>query len=314
MKNPVFSIVIATYDRPELLSRTVATILRAFEGRGPIEIIVVDDCSTKPLPDFHSQSVVVTRTPANGGPGPARMLGLRMARAPWAVVFDDDDMMTEYAFDILTAAVREPGADNFLVHMFRTSNGSLDPSVQVGHLEDYILGRIRGDFTALLNVAPFLATNLSYPPISIGGEHLLWWTIARDFGGIRFWAERLETKMEDAPSRLTHARTQIAKADQHHRLACSTLERFGDDLQRIEPGVFDRVSRARLAYAALAGKREEARRAWRALRPGFAKAVLAPAPYLPRSLLTRLFLCLRRYSETRVDSMATSTQTFERIR
>lgn len=307
MKNPMFSIVIATYDRPELLSRTVSTILRAFEGRGAIEIIVVDDCSTKPLPDFSSQSVVVVRTPTNGGPGPARMLGLRMARAQWAVVFDDDDMMTDNAFAVLTTAIREPGADRFLVHMFRTSNGSLDPSVQVGCLEDYILGRVRGDFTALVNVAPFLAANLSYPPISIGGEHLLWWTIARDYGGIRFWAERLETKMADAPSRLTHAQTQITKAEQHHRLACTTLERFGHDLLRIEPGVFDRVSHARLAYAALAGKREEARRAWRALRPGFAKAVLAPAPYLPRSLLAWSFLCLRRYSEARANSMAAST-------
>lgn len=291
-----FSIVIATYDRPHLLSRAVETVVRAFENRAAIEIIVVDDCSTLPLPTLPSPDVVVKRMPANGGPGCARMLGLRAARAPWAVLFDDDDLMTEDALAHLSAAVKEPGAHDFLVHMFCASNGRLDPSVCVGGLEDYLLGRVRGDFTALVNVAPFLAANLSYPDSRVGGEHLLWWTVARDHGGIRFWDRCLVTVTDDAGSRLTRAQTQIANADEHHRLACATLERFGEDMRRIAPGELERISRARLAYAALAGQRAQACRAWRALGPGLAKALLFPTPYLPRSLLARLFLALRRRS------------------
>ncbi|PSB13282.1 glycosyl transferase family 2, partial [filamentous cyanobacterium CCP2] len=91
MRVPSLSIIIPTYNRPELLSRAVQSALNQTES--DIEVIVVDDGSTPPvtLPE-HNQLRVIRLDPNQGGAA-ARNHGAAAARAPWITYLDDDDVL-----------------------------------------------------------------------------------------------------------------------------------------------------------------------------------------------------------------------------
>ncbi|WP_150118011.1 glycosyltransferase family 2 protein, partial [Meiothermus taiwanensis] len=92
---PTFSVVIPTYNRAQLLARTVRAFL-AQDGV-PFEVIVVDDGSTDATPEvlagFRDPRLRVLRQP-NAGLASARNAGLLQARGQY-VLFNDDDIVPE---------------------------------------------------------------------------------------------------------------------------------------------------------------------------------------------------------------------------
>jgi glycosyltransferase involved in cell wall biosynthesis len=90
VSSPELTAVIPTYNRPELLQRAVASAVR--QNRVALEVIVVDDGSTRPVtPAELPDGVIVARTGGSGGVASARNLGVERARAPWIAFLDDDD-------------------------------------------------------------------------------------------------------------------------------------------------------------------------------------------------------------------------------
>jgi glycosyltransferase involved in cell wall biosynthesis len=92
MTPPEVSVVIATYNRAELLPATIKSVLdQRFQK---YEIIVVDDGSSdatrKALAPFESRIRYIYQE--NRGPAAARNLGVRHATAPWIAIQDSDDV------------------------------------------------------------------------------------------------------------------------------------------------------------------------------------------------------------------------------
>ena len=110
--NPVATIVIAAYCAEK-------TILRALQSASlqtaPVEIVVVDDCSTDAtyaIAQDYSQTdprVRVYQQPHNTGPAGARNLAIKNSTAPWIAVLDADDFM---APDRIAQLVQQAEADN----------------------------------------------------------------------------------------------------------------------------------------------------------------------------------------------------------
>lgn len=90
MTEPLFSIIVPTYDRQQLLSQALDSVLRQSESRW--ECLVVDDCSPRtpelpPDPRFR-----LLRRPTNGGGTATRNTGLAEARGAYIAFLDDDDL------------------------------------------------------------------------------------------------------------------------------------------------------------------------------------------------------------------------------
>lgn len=265
MEAPLFSVVIATHNRPRLCRQAVESVLTAAGHQEVVEIIVVDDCSQTPLPDFREGGVKTIRLDRNGGPGPARMTGLRAARGKWVVILDDDDQLMPHAFKTITLCLKTISPYRYwCVAQMARGNGLPAKPFLWAWLDDYLTGRIKGDFTPVIHRTRFLGEGWCYPDSRIGGERLLWWEIARKHG-IPTWRRVIGTLGDEAPSRLTHAATQIKHADEHLRLAESTWARFGHYLKKHYPGRAWRVSIAGITYGVLAGKRQAALAFWRGL-------------------------------------------------
>jgi len=99
---PMFSIVLPTYNRPEMLRRAISSVCR--QTFPDFELIVVDDgslmscCSA--LPDPRDARIQLIRNPYNMGVAGARNVGIEAARGTYISFLDDDD---EYRSSFLSS-------------------------------------------------------------------------------------------------------------------------------------------------------------------------------------------------------------------
>src|SRR5687767_6522614 len=92
MPNPLFTVVVPTFRRPESLPKSIVSILT--QTIGDLECIVVNDDS-EPLPPevgLGDDRVRIIERRANGGPSAARNAGLAAARGRYLSFLDDDDV------------------------------------------------------------------------------------------------------------------------------------------------------------------------------------------------------------------------------
>lgn len=91
MNSPLFSIVIPTYNRPQLLQRAVKSALE--QTIEDFEVLVVDDGSAEPASPPRHPRLRVIRLPSNRGLAAARNIGTKAARGRWIAYLDDDDQL-----------------------------------------------------------------------------------------------------------------------------------------------------------------------------------------------------------------------------
>jgi glycosyltransferase involved in cell wall biosynthesis len=116
MEEPVFiSVIICTYNRAQLLKRTLNSLINQTISYKKFEVIVIDDGSTdntsdicnmmsKVLPNMRYVSVET-----NIGLGSARNLGIRSARGDYLLFVDDDCIANEdWAERLSSVFDREP--------------------------------------------------------------------------------------------------------------------------------------------------------------------------------------------------------------
>ena len=90
----MFSIIVPTHDRPELLARALRS-LQAQTWRD-FTVIVVSDSPRYVAPYAELQALqgrylYVLRSSGPAGPAASRNLGQRLAQAPYLMFLDDDD-------------------------------------------------------------------------------------------------------------------------------------------------------------------------------------------------------------------------------
>jgi glycosyltransferase involved in cell wall biosynthesis len=107
--SPDVSVVIPTFNRPQLLERAVASALA--QTHRNIEVIVVvdgrDEESSRLLASIGDKRLRVMVPPHNLGNAGARNMGVQLARARWVAFLDDDDVWMESKLELqLQTAVK----------------------------------------------------------------------------------------------------------------------------------------------------------------------------------------------------------------
>ena len=101
----MFSVIIPTFNRAELLSQAIRSVLA--QGFGDYELIVVDDGSTdstgEVVASFEAQRIRYLRREDTGSAAAARNTGILRARGKYISFLDDDD---EYLPEFLEETYR----------------------------------------------------------------------------------------------------------------------------------------------------------------------------------------------------------------
>ena len=97
MGEPLFSIVLPTYNRAHMLPGALSTVLR--QTCGDYEVLIVDDGSMDETPEMikewtKDKRFKYTRVPKNIGNMACRNMALEMAAGTWVTNIDSDDFWT----------------------------------------------------------------------------------------------------------------------------------------------------------------------------------------------------------------------------
>lgn len=198
MELGLVSIVVPTYERPDLLQKTLQSLVD--QTYRPIEILVIDDGSTTDLNKQYCEAfkeVKYSKIENSGGPARPRNVGIKKASGEYIAFVDDDDLWT---VDKLKRQVQvfEDRQDVGLIHSYCevvTASGDLtketigrprDPETKSGDVSDGMMG----NWTIMTSTVIMRAVvtekvgffNERMPPI---GEDMEYWCRCSFF--TRFW-------------------------------------------------------------------------------------------------------------------------------
>ena len=92
MSDPLFSVVIPTYSRPDFLPDAIDSVLE--QTVDDLECIVVDDAGPVAATAPADPRVRLIRRTSNGGEPAARNTGIKASRGRYVTFLDDDDVFT----------------------------------------------------------------------------------------------------------------------------------------------------------------------------------------------------------------------------
>lgn len=133
--NPLFSIVIPTYNRADLIARTLRSVMA--QSYAHFEVIVVDDGSTD-----HTAAVVEAFADArlryyrkaNGERAAARNYGTARASGDYVTFLDSDDLLYPSYLQTAAEAVAAQAFPPFLHLAYEITDVQLNPKVKVDGL------------------------------------------------------------------------------------------------------------------------------------------------------------------------------------
>lgn len=103
MSDPLLSIIITTYNRPQLLQRAVTSALQ--QTVTDLEVVVVDDGSTEPVTIPEQPRLRVIRLSVNRGLSAARNVAAKIAHGQWISYLDDDDQLLPHFAEVSFTAL-----------------------------------------------------------------------------------------------------------------------------------------------------------------------------------------------------------------
>lgn len=154
--NPLVSVVMPTYDRPESIRRSIESVSR--QTYTPIELIVVDDHSPTPAREILSECdpavsrFELFRHDCNRGASAARNTGIKAATGEYIAFLDDDDEWCPEKIEKQVIAFDQVSEDVGLIYTgVRQVNAR-------GQTNAIVTRRIGGDVTKRLLCWNFVGT------------------------------------------------------------------------------------------------------------------------------------------------------------
>lgn len=166
MSEPLFSIVLPTYNRAHMLPGALATV--AGQTFGDYEVLIVDDGSVDETPEMikewcKDKRFKYTRVPKNIGNMACRNMALEMAAGTWITNIDSDDFWTLDRLQKFADFFKARPKAGFVfsdgwLHRYDRLIGTAFPPGMV--IEE---GRVPGHYAVGEEFLPYLTTNLAIP-------------------------------------------------------------------------------------------------------------------------------------------------------
>ena len=264
---PLLSVIIATFNRLEVLKQSVSAVLQQ-DSTSNVELIVVDDSSTDGTWQWlESMGPRVTRvrTEANAGPGAARNLGISKAAGQFFLPLDSDCLLIDGALPMIMRVLQKEGS-YFNAFFFpcieypaQRRMDALQGNRPLSY-EDLLYGRhgIR-ELLPVVSTGYIGSEGLAYPEFRSGGESMLWVKLLKLTPAL-FVDTPVAWYRTDVPNRLCSAESQLRTWREMAKIADALLELFPKELSADGRRAKARRLMAAGTYHALSGDPATARR------------------------------------------------------
>lgn len=254
MSSPLVSVVLTTCNRSNLLPRAIQSVLDSTYEK--FQLVIVDDASSDRTPEVVSQfkdaRIQYVRFSENGGVLRARNSGFDLAQGDYVTILDDDDVLTPDALAAVVEEFEQSAGERVDVLWFDcrdAESGEKSGSMPITggriEFEDYLCGRIHGDFWLAFSKAALLGNRFNEKLRA--HESLLWLRIHRKHKARHVPRVLCMKYREHGGERLCDLKIRSGQLE-HTTLALSQyIEEFGDALERTCPVVYGR----RLTYLGL---------------------------------------------------------------
>jgi len=254
VSTPLVSVILTTYNRSNLLPRAIDSVLAGTYAN--IELIIVDDASQDRTPEavsrFKDLRVQYVRMPENGGVLRARNRGFDMAAGDYVTILDDDDELLPDALGAVAAEFEKTEREGIDILWFDCQDaesgqksGSMLIDARNIRFEDYVCGRIQGDFWMAFRKAALDGNRFNEELKA--HESLLWLKIHRTHSARYVPRVVCKKYREHGGERLCDLSVRLRQL-KHTALAMSQfIEEYGDTLAQVCPSAYGK----RLAYLGL---------------------------------------------------------------
>lgn len=239
---PAVSVVLPTYNRPELLRRAIDSVLR--QTYGDFELLVVDDASAEdPTPvveSFGDDRVRLIRHPENRGNAAARNTAIRSARGRFLAFLDDDDEWAPEKLELQVPVLESSARDEALVYCARRliADGAVvgidAPGKEGDVLDELLPWGLMSCPSVLLKAAVLDEVGLFDERLSRGVDDDLWRRIARHYR-VRY----LDRALVDCH---VHAGERVSSVETPDQIR-EDIYRWEDKLKKFRPEFEERPDR-----------------------------------------------------------------------
>lgn len=154
---PFFSVVIPTYNRAELIVKTLETVFR--QSYKNFEVIVVDNCSTDNTdqvlkPFIESGKIVFIKHDRNYERAESRNTGMAAASGQFLTLLDSDDLMYENNLKDAHAYIQQNPDMHFFHNLYELVNEKGEPIYHYPFpsLRNPIKAIVKGNFISCIGV------------------------------------------------------------------------------------------------------------------------------------------------------------------
>jgi glycosyltransferase involved in cell wall biosynthesis len=315
---PLFSVVVSTYNRVQIIRRCVASCLAQEFDR--FEVVVVDDGSgddtVASLQQIADPRLRVLAHAENRGMMAARQTGVEGARGTWILVLDSDWELVPGALSRLAELVDAlPAGVRVLWYRLVWDDGRVSPSFVPDGVVDYRRRlqwvEAEGGFDAGRCVHRDVFQRTPYPADRLGASDPLYeLELAKNERAV-YVEDVLGRQHFDAANSVLRSTDRsdltprlLGEAPDVLWMAQTALSRHGDALKELAPSLYRAMAGLASRYAFLLGHRRQGLRyAWSGLRVHSRDATLWASVLLgmlgPRTLLSGM-ITQRRLNRRRV--------------
>lgn len=245
-EKPLFTVIIATYNRAHLLPRAINSVLsQAYQN---FEIIIINDGSKDDTEEivksFKDKRIIYDKNEENMGLSITWNKGLALASGDYIVFLDDDDELLPDALRTAATKVAELSPKGVKTIWFdsidfetgRITSRGIDKDSYVSY-EDHLCGRVSGDFWTVIDKSLF--ANNRFDERTWGGSAALLWLkifyqakvfhVAKTFGITH--REHGSTASQDFRVRIKHKEKSLWV----HKIF---LQQHGEKLKCLCPSVY----------------------------------------------------------------------------
>jgi glycosyltransferase involved in cell wall biosynthesis len=241
---PLFSIIIPTYNRAHLLPRAVNSVLN--QTYRNFELIIVDDGSTDNTEDvcrsFPDHRIRYHKQTPNRGVLAAMNKAFDLATGDYVAALGDDDELMPQALDTALAEFRRLSSENIEILLFnaidyeRNQSSGYGPAAGEGHIsyEDLLCDRVRGDFLRVVK-RDLISDEDRHDERLWCGEIVWWLKLHRKCQAYYVPQVLAAAHREHGAERLSNVQTMLNHLPELILTNKALLEQFGEEQRSLCP-------------------------------------------------------------------------------